>query len=186
MGSSSTLSCMRGFASKHAILVITVVAMVAACVAYAHWPTAAIPDGTAADRVVVRKAARTIELYRRDELIRSYPIALGRDPIGHKRQQGDGRTPEGRYVIDYRKEDSAFHRALHISYPSDADVAAAEARGVNAGGLIMIHGIKNGRGFIGRIHTLADWTDGCIAVTDSQIEEIWRVVPVRTPIVIEP
>jgi len=99
---------------------------------------------------------------------------------------GDGRTPEGDYVIDYHKPNSSFHRALHISYPSPLDVANALSRGVEPGGLIMIHGMKDGLRYLGRLHTFLDWTDGCIAVTNSEIEEISRVVADGTPIRIEP
>lgn len=154
--------------------------------AWAHWPHAPLADGMVASRIVVRKSARTLELYAGGELLRSYAIALGPDPIGPKDRQGDGRTPEGRYRIDYRKEDSSFHRALHISYPRSDQVAAARQRGEPPGGLIMIHGLPNDAGWLGRLHLVSDWTNGCIAVTNDEIEEIWRVVPNGTPIEIEP
>lgn len=153
---------------------------------WAHWPRARLPEGTRADRVIVRKSARVLELYRGTELLRTYRIALGRNPLGHKQREGDGRTPEGEYVLDYRNPGSAYHKALHVSYPSPADTAAAQSRGVKPGGFIMVHGLRNGMGFAGRLHRLFDWTDGCIAVTDREIEEIWRAVPDGTPIVIEP
>ncbi|HET7810353.1 MAG TPA: L,D-transpeptidase family protein, partial [Steroidobacteraceae bacterium] len=145
-----------------------------------------LPEGTRADRVVVSKSARSLELYRGSELLRSYPVSLGREPVGPKQREGDGRTPEGRYTLDYRKLDSSFHRALHISYPSPADSASAKSAGLNPGGLIMIHGMRNGLGFLGRLHTWVGWTDGCIAVTNNEIEEILRVVPDGTPIEIKP
>ena len=151
----------------------------------AHSPRP-LPEGTRADRIVVKKAAHTLELYRGSELLRSYRVALGREPRGTKHQEGDGRTPEGAYTLDYRKADSAFHRALHISYPAAKDIAAAKAQGVRPGGLIMVHGIRNGLQFLGRLHALIDWTDGCVAVTNSEIEEIWRVVSDGIPIIIEP
>lgn len=146
----------------------------------------ALPDNTRADMVVVNKAARTLELFRGAELLRSYQVSLGREPVGPKRREGDGRTPEGKYTLDYRKENSSFHRSLHISYPSPDEVKSAKAQGFEPGGLIMIHGIRNGLGLIGRLHTAIDWTDGCVAVTNREIEEIWRVVPDGTPIVIKP
>ena len=154
--------------------------------AWANWPITPLPAGTTADRIVVRKSARELDLYRGTELIRTYAISLGRHPSGPKQEAGDGRTPEGTYRIDYRKADSSFHRALHISYPRPADSAAAAARGVSAGGLVMIHGMKNHLGWIGRAHRAIDWTDGCVAVTDREIEEIWRVVPDGTPVTIAP
>ena len=160
----------------------------AALVAIAFWaqlPASPLPADAHADRVVVRKSSRTLELYLGETLLRAYPISLGRDPDGPKRQEGDGRTPEGKYTL-VRKQSSGFHRALHISYPSSADVAAARAQGVRPGGSLMVHGIRNGLGFLGRLHRLVDWTDGCIAVTNEEIEEIWRVVPDSTPIFIEP
>jgi murein L,D-transpeptidase YafK len=155
-------------------------------VIYARWPRKPLSANVRADRVLVRKKARTLELYQGTRLLRTYSIALGREPLGHKQQEGDGRTPEGPYVLDCRNPRSAYHRALHISYPSAADTAAALSRGVSPGGLIMLHGVRNGLGFIGRLHRLFDWTDGCIAVTDEEIDEIWRSVPDGTPIEIEP
>jgi murein L,D-transpeptidase YafK len=146
----------------------------------------ALPRDAVADRVVVEKRARTLSLYRRDKLLKTYKIALGRNPVGHKEREGDSRTPEGTYVIDSRKADSKFHRALHISYPNVEDRRRARERGVSPGGAIMIHGLPNGAGAIGAAHRLRDWTDGCIAVTNEEIEEIWRVVPNGTAIVIRP
>jgi len=170
---------------KRAIVIAVLLATIGGA-AWAHWPRRPLPDGTRADRVVVRKASRTLELYRGAELLRTYSVALGRNPLGRKEQEGDGRTPEGQYVLDYRNAGSSFHKALHVSFPSSADLAAAHNRGVSAGGLIMVHGIRNGLGFLGRFHTAIDWTDGCIAVTDRDIDEIWRAVADGTPIQIEP
>ena len=113
-------------------------------------------------------------------------IALGSDPVGHKRQQGDGRTPEGSYRIDYRNPQSSYHLSLHISYPSSEDQRRAAERGVSPGGEIFIHGLSPGFSWIGAGHTATDWTDGCIALTNDEIEELWRVVPNGTPIEIEP
>jgi murein L,D-transpeptidase YafK len=155
-------------------------------VIYAQWPRRPLPAGTEADRVVVRKGARTLALYRGTQLLRTYSIALGRSPLGHKQQEGDGRTPEGRYVLDYRNPRSSYHKALHVSYPSAIDTAAAQGRGVSPGGFIMVHGVRNGLGFVGRLHRIFDWTDGCIAVTDREIDEIWSSVADGTPIEIEP
>jgi murein L,D-transpeptidase YafK len=153
---------------------------------WAHQSAPPLPESARADLVVVKKAARTLELFLGRELVRSYRVSLGRDPQGPKEREGDGRTPEGRYVLDYRKANSSFHRALHISYPSPTAAQAARALGASPGGLIMVHGIRNGLGAVGRLHTIIDWTNGCVAVTNREIEEIWRVVPDGTPIVIEP
>jgi murein L,D-transpeptidase YafK len=165
---------------------LSIAILLAGIIGWSQLGAAPLPEGTRVDRVVVHKAARTLELYRGADLLRAYRIALGRHPVGHKQQEGDGRTPEGHYVLDYRKLDSAFHRALHISYPSAADVAAAKARHVTPGGLIMVHGLRNDLGFLGHLHRMRDWTNGCIAVTNSEIDEIARVVPDGTPIDIEP
>ena len=165
------------------------VGMLAVCggvLLWADWPMAALPDGVRADLVVVRKGERELSLYRGSAFIRSYRISLGRHPEGAKSRQGDGRTPEGEYRLDYRNLNSGFHRALHVSYPNAKDLAAARSRGVDSGGMVMIHGIKNHLGWVGRAHRWIDWTDGCIAVTDAEIEEIVRVVPDGTVVRIEP
>ena len=143
------------------------------------------PDAKA-DRLLVEKAARRLTLFRGATPLKSYHVALGRAPIGPKKREGDYRTPEGAYLIDRRKQDSAFHRALHISYPSPTDTAQARKHGVEPGGDIMIHGIRNGLGWLGALHRTRDWTAGCIAVTNAQIEEIWRAVPDGTSIEIRP
>ena len=145
-----------------------------------------LPPDAVADRIVVLKAARKLSLYHGDRLLKTYQVALGRNPKGHKEQEGDGRTPEGRYVIDSRKRDSSFHRALHISYPNAEDRRRARRRGVSPGGAIMIHGLPNATPLVGKAHLLRDWTDGCIAVTNAEIEEIWRVVPNGARIEIKP
>lgn len=149
---------------------------------YANWPNARLPDGTVADRIVVVKSERRLQLYRGDAMLREYRISLGFNPVGTKEVEGDGKTPEGFYVIDRRNQKSQYHLSLHLSYPTAEQKAQARAKGINPGGLIMIHGIRNGLGSIGRLHRLTDWTAGCIAVTNDEIEEIWRVVPDGTPI----
>jgi murein L,D-transpeptidase YafK len=158
---------------------LTLVAMVAV---WAYWPARGLPDNVEIDRIVVDKSARRLEVVSDDRVIAVYPIALGREPVGAKRELGDGRTPEGEYIIDFHKRDSAYHRALHISYPAPRDVAAADRLRSVPGGSIMIHGLKPGLGRFGRFHTLMDWTDGCIAVTNSEIEQLFRVVANGTPI----
>jgi murein L,D-transpeptidase YafK len=139
-----------------------------------------------ADRIVIEKAARKIMLYRGPKVIRTYRIALGSHPTGKKQCQGDKRTPEGRYLIDGRNKSSRYHRSLHISYPSAVDRDHAKRLGCNPGGDIMIHGLANGYGWVGKLHTAYDWTLGCIAVTNQEIEEIWSLVPNGTPAVINP
>lgn len=138
------------------------------------------------DRIVVEKAARRLTLLSGGQVLKSYRISLGHNPLGPKHHAGDGRTPEGTYLVDSRNSGSAFHLSLHVSYPNSADLAQAAAAGVPPGGNIMIHGMQNGFGWIGRLHRLRDWTDGCIAVTDTEIEEIYRAVPDGTVIEIRP
>lgn len=146
---------------------------------------AAAQSGTA-DLVVVEKAARRLTLYRAGEEISSYRIALGFDPIGDKERQGDGRTPEGRYVIDHKNPHSRFHLSLRVSYPSSSDRQEAASKGLDPGGDIFIHGLPDSWGWASPFHSMRDWTLGCIAVTNEEIEEIWQLVPVGTPIEIKP
>jgi murein L,D-transpeptidase YafK len=147
---------------------------------------APLPDDVKADAIVVEKSIHRMSLFKDGELIRSYSVALGRGGPEPKSEEGDARTPQGTYVIDSRNRRSSFHRALHVSYPDATDVAAARARGVNAGSDVMIHGIRKGLGWLGRLHRTLDWTAGCIAVTNREIDEVWRVVPNGTPITIKP
>jgi murein L,D-transpeptidase YafK len=139
-----------------------------------------------ADRVLVEKQAHRLTLFHRGAVLRAYTVALGTGGLGRKERQGDRLVPEGEYTIDGRNAASAFHRALHVSYPNAEDRARARALGVSPGGDIMIHGIKNGYGWVGHRHLLRDWTLGCIAVTDEEIEEIWRLVPDGTLVEIRP
>ena len=136
------------------------------------------------DRIVVEKAQRRMDLISGDMVVRSYEIALGSAPEGHKQQEGDGRTPEGKYLIEGRNPSSAFHLSLKISYPDAADRAAAAARNVSPGGDIFIQGAPNWWLLPGQ--PPGDWTRGCIAVTKAEIEKIWRLVPDGTPVEIRP
>ena len=139
-----------------------------------------------ADKVVVVKNERLLLLLKNGEVLKSYRIALGKQPVGQKSRAGDGKTPEGTYVLDQRNQNSKFYRALHISYPNGADVARARKQGVNPGGNIMIHGLPKGYEDLGDVHTSINWTKGCIAVSNAEIDEIWRLVPNGTPIEIRP
>lgn len=138
------------------------------------------------DRVVVKKSTRIMELLAGDKVLRAYSISLGDQPVGHKTQEGDEKTPEGTYVLDWRNPDSGYHRSIHISYPNEADKAAAASRGVDPGGMIMIHGLPNRMGFLGPILQYLDWTDGCIALNNSDMDEVWEMVPNGTPIELRP
>ena len=141
------------------------------------------------DRVVVYKARRKLYLCRGDSLLKGYGIALGKNPAGHKQREGDSRTPEGRYVLDWRNTKSRYYRSLHISYPNEQDKERAQKQGVSPGGAIMIHGYPEGASrsmwsrywFLGR-----DWTDGCVAVSNEAMDEIWKAVSDGTVIEIYP
>ena len=138
------------------------------------------------DAVLVEKAKRKMHLLSKGTVVKTYDISLGDRPEGHKLQQGDERTPEGRYIIDYRNPKSAYHLSLHISYPNRRDRERARQRGIDPGGLIMIHGLPNGYPWAGPLLKGRDWTDGCIAVDNKAIEEIWALVKDGTSIDIKP
>ena len=139
-----------------------------------------------ADRVVVDKSDRQLHLISRGEVMRSYPISLGKNPLGHKAQEGDMRTPEGDYVLDWRNPTSDFFMSMHISYPNARDIQEANARGLSPGGLIMIHGLPNDAEATRTDYLYEDWTDGCIAVSNQAMIDIWLSVPDNTPITIVP
>ena len=139
-----------------------------------------------ADSIVVEKSEHRLSLYRRGALLRTYLVALGQQPVGDKVRIGDMRTPEGVFRIEARNPESRYHRSLRISYPDAAHRAKARSLGVSPGGDIMIHGLPARQASVGAAHRDFDWTEGCIAVTNAEIEEIWGAVPVGTPIQIKP
>jgi murein L,D-transpeptidase YafK len=147
---------------------------------------AAEDNVTKADQVLVVKSQRTLTLLSHRKVLHTYRVALGGSPVGAKEQQGDHKTPEGHYILDRRNAQSSFYKSIHVSYPSDQDKQKASRRGVTAGGDIMIHGLPNGFSWLGATHRARDWTDGCIAVTDTEMDEIWELVPDGTPIEIRP
>lgn len=139
-----------------------------------------------ADRIVIEKKERRLMLVSKGEVLKTYKIALGGNPIGPKEREGDNKTPEGTYVIDSRNNDSAYYRSLRISYPNERDKQRAKELGVSPGGDIMIHGIKKGFSWVGDSHAEVDWTKGCIAVKDEEIEEICKLAPIGTIVEIRP
>jgi len=142
--------------------------------------------GSHVDRVLVLKKERTLELLSRGKVMKVYKVALGGDPVGPKTKQGDHKTPEGVYVLDFRNAHSQFYKSIHISYPSQRDRAVARRKGISPGGDVFVHGLPNGFGAVGAAHRLKDWTDGCIAVTNQEMDEIWQAVPDGTEIEIRP
>ncbi len=141
---------------------------------------------TPVDKIIIVKSQRLMTLISKEQVVRQFEVSLGKNPIGAKIQRGDEKTPEGRYKIDYKKPNSSFHRALRISYPNRADRARAKALGVDPGGDIMIHGLDPRYAGFGSLHLLVDWTNGCIAVTNPEIEEIYALVSEGTEVVIFP
>ena len=140
-----------------------------------------------ADRVLVKKSERKLQLLKAGSILKEYRIALSENPTGHKLQEGDKRTPEGDYLLDWRNPRSNFHRSIHVSYPNERDKEVAKLLGVSPGGMIMIHGQPN---YIESPKVKAeylrrDWTNGCIAVQDQEMDEIWKMVRDGTPIRIQ-
>jgi lipoprotein-anchoring transpeptidase ErfK/SrfK len=157
---------------------------------YAESGSAAPPDLQdplpQADLIVVRKSERRLYLMRRGEVLRSYRVALGLNPVGHKERSGDFRTPEGRYRIERRNPRSDFFLSMQVSYPNSQDAANARRNGWAPGGSIMIHGLPNEPRKNADYYATQDWTDGCIAVSNAEMLEIWMFVSNNTPIEIEP
>jgi murein L,D-transpeptidase YafK len=164
----------------------TLLLVILACsLAWSAGRSTALPPGMA-DRILVVKSARTMTLMRDGKVLKTYKVALSGAPVGPKEREGDHRVPEGRYVVDSKNLHSRFHLALHISYPNVVDQERARKAGVKPGGNIEIHGLGSAFGWVGSLQRQIDWTDGCIAVNNSEIEEIWALVRVGTPVEIRP
>lgn len=139
-----------------------------------------------ADRILILKSERKLTLYREGRPLKTYLVALGGSPVGDKQCQGDQRTPEGTYRIELKNRASRFHLSLRVSYPDTTDRAEARKRGCSPGGDIMIHGLGKSFAYLGKLHRTTDWTLGCVAVTNEEIEEIWAAVDVGTAVEIRP
>lgn len=161
-------------AALHAMKYILLILMFATQTAFAE-----------VDLVKVDKSERKMYLLSAGEIVKVYDVALGANPKGHKEQEGDEKTPEGEYTLDYKKEDSSFYRAMHVSYPNTVDIANAEKNGVSPGGFIMVHGQRNWLGWLAPIAQRFNWTNGCIAITNSKMDEFMELVNVGTKIQIE-
>ncbi|MFO7994475.1 MAG: L,D-transpeptidase family protein [Marinobacter sp.] len=149
-------------------------------------PMGAMAEAPEVSEVLVRKEERRLYLLSGEQVVRSYRIGLGDNPSGHKLYEGDKRTPEGEYVLDWRNPDSDFYKSIHISYPNKQDREQASAWGLDPGGSIMIHGLPNDAGDMAFAFLGLDWTDGCIAVSNEEMDEIWQLVADGTPIKIVP
>jgi len=171
---------------------IAAATVLAVLVAAAIWvgvkvaPSAPLPHNVIADRILVEKSQQRMTLFSNGKPLKTYVVALGSGEPGKKAQRGDLLTPVGHYSIRGRNPNSAAHLSLWISYPNAEDSSRAAARGVSPGSFIMIHGIMNGWGWVGGFHRFMNWTAGCVAVTNSEMDEIWRAVPDGTPIEIVP
>jgi murein L,D-transpeptidase YafK len=139
-----------------------------------------------ADAVLVVKSKNRLYLMNKGEAFASFHVSFGSNPKGHKQEQGDGRTPEGRYILDYKNPGSEYYRSIHISYPNAKDRKEASKRGVDPGGDIMIHGQKNGYGGLSFLVQRFNWTNGCIALSDRDMDTVWKAVEPGTPIEIKP
>lgn len=171
--------------TRFAAIALLAAGALAAGLLWANWPEPPLPAGARIDRLVVEKAAHLLLAYSHGRLLKEYRVSTGLLP-GAKVRAWDLRTPEGDYTIDRHNRTSCCHRSLHISYPSAADRMRARRGGYAPGGDIMIHGLPNGFGWVGRAHQLLNWTAGCVAVTDPEIDELYRATPDGTPIEIRP
>ncbi|MCX6293904.1 MAG: L,D-transpeptidase family protein [Sphingobacteriales bacterium] len=155
-------------------------------IVYYFFPEKKLPPNIQINKLVVFKSKRQLLAYSDGELIKTYKISLGKVPTGHKEFKGDKKTPEGNYIIDGKNPNSDFYKNLGISYPNKTDKTNAKSIGKEAGDDVKIHGLQNGLGFIGKFHRWFDWTSGCIAVTDEEIDELYNAVKIKTQIEINP
>ena len=162
---------------KYSVLILVII-----LISWNFFPQKKIDTTKTIDKITVIKHKRELNVYSKGELLKTYSISLGREPIDDKHFEGDNKTPEGIYTINDKNPNSGYHLNLGISYPDKKDIAYAIQQGKSPGGLIKIHGLKNGYGFTGKFHRWADWTQGCIAVTNKEIEELYHNVPLGTPI----
>ncbi len=172
---------MRPIPNARILSLLSAVLLFASCGSRHHTQLTDEPD-----RILVVKSTHTLCLMKGTQVLKTYRIALGRQPIGPKERQGDHKTPEGIYSVDRKLPNSRFHLALHLSYPDASDREHARSLGVQPGGDVEIHGLPTIFSWLGSLHRRMDWTDGCMAVTNSEIEEIYPLIPVGTPVEIRP
>ncbi len=170
---------------KYIILALTF-GLIAVGIFFYFKPSKPLDKSITIDKIIVIKHKRILQLISNNNVIKSYKISLGKVPIGHKEFEGDKKTPEGLYYINDKNPHSGYHKNLGISSPNQQDIKHAKKLNKSPGGLIKIHGMKNGFGWIGRFHLLSDWTLGCIALTDKEIDELYKNVKIGTQIEIKP
>lgn len=168
------------------IIVFAILLVIAAAAIYNLYPEKKLPGNTEIDYIVVKKSSRRLLAYSKQKLIKTYEISLGDHPTGHKVFEGDEKTPEGIYTINAKNPNSGYHKNLGVSYPNAKDIATAKLLGKDPGGDIKIHGIRNHIGFIGKFQRLFDWTNGCMALTNTEIDELFTAVKIGTKIEIRP
>ncbi len=157
-----------------------------ALIIYYVYPEKTLAKDFITTKIIVEKSKHKMYLYDGNKLGKAYKISMGANPTGHKHEQGDEKTPEGKYIIDYKNDKSMAYLSMHISYPNSSDKSYATSNYRNPGGDIMIHGLPNSIKYAGKFHRWYDWTNGCIGVTNKEMDEIWRSVKVGTEIVIKP
>lgn len=169
-------------------LILFIFILTAAISIYIFFPYSPLSKDVVVDKLVVQKSERKLAAYSNGVIVKTYSIALGDQPVGAKEKEGDEKTPEGNYIINSKAGlgSSGFYKNLGISYPSKKDINNAKKHGYSTGGDIKIHGLKNGLGFIGRFQSLRDWTNGCIAVTNEEMDDLFKHVKIGTPIQIIP
>ena len=162
--------------------------LIISLIAYQFYPYFPIPENITIDKLVVDKSERKLNVFSNGSIVKAFSISLGDSPIGHKEKEGDEKTPEGDYIIDSKAGLGVcgYHKNLGVSYPNKNDKVNARKKGFSAGGDIKIHGLKNGQGFIGKIQRWRDWTNGCMAVTNDEIDDLFKHVKIGTPITINP
>lgn len=167
------------------IIALSAIGLIVCFIVYYLVPADKIPEGVLTDRIVVSKSRHKLYAYKGGQLMVTYSIAIGKNATGAKQYEGDLKTPEGTYTINDRNPNSGYHKNLGISYPNEKDRNNAKAQGKTTGGDIKIHGLENGKGYIGKLHRWKDWTNGCIALTDAEMDELYAHVPLGTVIIIE-
>ncbi|WP_290839022.1 L,D-transpeptidase family protein [Flavobacterium sp.] len=166
--------------------VVIFILFVGILAAYYVWPEPKLRENAVIDSIEVWKSRHRMAVYSDGKLLKMYTIALGRNPVGHKQFEGDRKTPEGTYTINERNPNSSYYKNLGISYPNESDKSFASSQSKSAGGMVKIHGLRNGRGAIGKFHRWKDWTMGCIAVTNEEMEELFNSVAPDAKITIHP
>ncbi|MBL0358810.1 MAG: L,D-transpeptidase family protein [Chitinophagaceae bacterium] len=172
--------------NRNRIILLLFIASVAGLLTYYWYPCKKISAGIVIDRIIVYKSKSLMEVYSKEQLILTYVIAIGKKPVGAKQFMGDGKTPEGEYRIADKNPNSGWHKNLGISYPNQQDIANAAKLGKPSGGDIKIHGLKNGAFNIGRFHRWKNWTNGCIAITNEEMDDLYQHTTVGTVVIIKP